>query len=223
MGKVLQYLFNKILELIFPKLCIGCGGSGSYLCADCLAVLPRPKEETAEDIVAAFDYNDARVKKAVWLLKYRGVKDMAAVLARAVFDRASELLAEINAFSPGRIEPWLVVPIPLAPRRHRERGFNQAAELATKFCALDPPSFVLTANLLIKIMETPSQVTIKNKKKRLANLKDAFAVSRPELAARKNILLLDDVITTGGTVDEARKVLKKAGARRVVAAAVAHG
>ena len=223
MGKVLQHLLNKILEFIFPKLCLGCGESGSYLCADCLAALPQPREETGEDIIAAFDYNDARVKKAIWLLKYRGVRDIAAVLAQAVFDRVSELIAEINAFSPGRIEPWLVLPIPLAPRRRRGRGFNQATELAIKFCALEPQSFVLNERLLVKVRETPSQVTIKDRGKRLINLKGAFAVAQPELVARKNILLIDDVITTGGTVNEARKILKKAGAKRVIAAAAAHG
>lgn len=220
---MLQRLLNKILGFVFPKLCLGCGESGDYLCPACLAVLPRPAAETAADVIAAFDYNDARVKKAIWLLKYRGVREVAAVLAQAVFDRAAELIAELNGFAPGRIEPWLVVPIPLAPRRRRNRGFNQARELAVRFCALEPRGFVLAENLLIKNRETPSQVAIKDRGKRLSNLRGAFAVARPELVARKNILLLDDVITTGGTMKEAKKVLREAGAGQIIAAAVAHG
>lgn len=220
---MLQRLVNQILNLLLPAVCLACGRDGTYLCFECLGDLPRPDVEADETIIAAFDYSDQRVKKTVWLLKYRGVSSLAPVLARAIFDRASESLAEISAFFPSGSEPWLVIPIPLARGRRRRRGFNQAEELAKHFCVLSPADFVLEKQLLSKVRETRSQVEIKDRRRRLMNLRGAFALAAPECVRGRKILLVDDVITTGGTINEARKILQAAGARVVVAAAVAHG
>ena len=106
-------------------------------------------------------------------------------------------------------EADLLAPVPLHPSRLRHRGFNQSLLLAQAF-----PEAHLERELLVRVRPTPPQTGL-NSKERRENVKGAFAVPRPELVKGKRILLIDDVFTTGATVRECAKVLRKAGANRV--------
>jgi ComF family protein len=103
----------------------------------------------------------------------------------------------------------LVAPVPLHPRRLKQRGFNQALLLAQAF-----PEVHLERELVTRVRHTPPQTGL-NAKERRDNVKGAFTVSRPDLVKGKNILLIDDVFTTGATVKECARVLRKAGAHQV--------
>lgn len=216
---------STLLDLIFPRRCLGCGRSGHYLCSSCLAVLPPAETSEPAGAEALFDYGDPRVKRAVWLLKYRGGRQIARDLARPLYERWLEREAERRTLHPERTDKWLVVPVPAARSRERQRGFNQARELARELAALDPTNLELDDKTLIKIKNTASQVTIKNRATRLNNLRGAFAVSAENKArlAGRRVLIIDDVITTGATVSEARRALGTAGAKEIFALAVAHG
>jgi ComF family protein len=109
----------------------------------------------------------------------------------------------------------LVLAVPLTPRRLRKRGFNQAFFIASGSAAvLDLP---LAYNLLLKTIDTPQQASL-NRRARTRNLSsDLFLVPKPEKIRGKNILLCDDVLTTGTTLSVAAKVLKDAGANSVSA------
>ena len=107
-------------------------------------------------------------------------------------------------------ETWLLVPVPLHPRRERERGFNQSTELARSLAAL---SGLRCVQALKRIRYTESQAGLE-REKRLQNLKGAFAIRR--MAKDRCVLLIDDVFTTGATASECARILKKdGGARRV--------
>lgn len=84
-------------------------------------------------------------------------------------------------------------------------------------------SDTIITNVLYKTQDTPSQVSIKDREKRLNNIKGSFAVKNPELIKDRNIILIDDVSTTGATVTEAKKVLREAGAKKVIGVVVARG
>ena len=103
----------------------------------------------------------------------------------------------------------LIVPVPLHPKRLKQRGFNQALLLARAF-----PEVPLGREAVVRVRHTVPQVELKPKERR-DNVKGAFAVPDPALVKGKNVLLLDDVYTTGATVRECAKVLRRAGARRV--------
>jgi ComF family protein len=103
----------------------------------------------------------------------------------------------------------LVAPVPLHPRRLRQRGFNQSVLLAQAFKEVR-----LERELLTRVRHTPPQTGL-NPKARRDNVKGAFAVPRPDLVKGKSILLIDDVFTTGATVKECARVLRKAGASQV--------
>jgi predicted amidophosphoribosyltransferase len=113
---------------------------------------------------------------------------------------------------------WLIVPVPLHPRRERERGFNQAKILAE----IVAHHFNLTLiEALKRIKNTKPQAKIKDIEKRMQNIFNCFAIKSPEAIQGKNIILIDDVFTSGATINEAVKVLKQNGAKKVIALVLA--
>tara|TARA_Y100000031_G_scaffold150898_2_gene191127 strand:- start:45246 stop:45656 length:411 start_codon:yes stop_codon:yes gene_type:complete len=120
----------------------------------------------------------------------------------------------------GFVHP-LVIPIPLSKKRLRKRGFNQAELLAREFTMRDT-SFTLSTNVLYKIKDTRSQTTLKNRTERMANVIDSFEARNAEKIKDKNIILIDDIYTTGATLNEARRILINAGARMVLCCTIAH-
>ncbi len=116
--------------------------------------------------------------------------------------------------------PWLITPVPLHPRRFRERRFNQSAELARLLSGL---SGIPCAGLLRRTRYTTTQVGL-DRRQRRKNLAGAFALApRATLAAGQSILLVDDVFTTGSTADACSRVLRQAGAGRIIVLTVARG
>lgn len=208
-----------------------------------------------KNILSLFDYRTPLVKEAVWMLKYRGNKKIAALLAALLYD---ELLGFLEEYAPltNFTEP-LLIPIPLSRKRERERGFNQCELLCNELMRLDSPfvkgsgeslsrgisssplplfrgevpslrgegvggrNFTLSTPALRKIKDTPSQTKTDSRAKRLENLRDCFSADPNEVGGR-NIILIDDVATTGATLDSARRALKSAGARKVIAFTIAH-
>jgi len=117
----------------------------------------------------------------------------------------------------------LLIPIPITKARRKERGFNQTEMLAENLMKIVPANFLLhyEPNILIKTKETEKQ-TFKNRAERLASLKDSFQVTDPEKIKDKKIILLDDVVTTGATISEVKRVLKQAHAKSIQAITLAH-
>jgi ComF family protein len=126
------------------------------------------------------------------------------------------LVLEAAAAAPGP-RPERIVPVPLHPRRLRERGFNPSALLARSLAREHRSRF--DASLLLRVRDTPSQTGL-GRRARRANLRGAFQV-RPGARAPQVIWLVDDVVTTGSTLIECARALRRAGARRVVAICVA--
>lgn len=172
-----------------------------------------------KEIISIFDYRDPLVKESIWMLKYRGNKKIAALLAAILYD---ELLAFFAEYSPlTNFTNQLIAPIPLSKKRERERGFNQCELMTNELYKLDKNiNFTVTKTALVKIKDTPSQTKTDSRAEREKNLKGCFLASRE--AAGRNIILVDDVATTGATIEEARRALRSAGARKVVAFTIAH-
>ena len=227
----MRRIIEKVLKLVFPEKCLGCRSRGFYLCADCLDRIPPAEPIVDLPALACFDYHDKRIKRAIWLLKYKGISSLAPLFAKLLYDKLIEQLADEVNILPGLGSTWLVSPISLSRERQRERGYNQAALIARELVKLAPDNLELAENILIKIKHTPTQVSISNRRDRLNNLKDAFALTvdphnRPSGSINlqgRRIILVDDVITTGATIREAMRLLKRAGAKSVLGIAIAHG
>lgn len=215
---MLPTLFERLLDTIFPKKLLVRELEGMN--AETFASrAPRGASPPGKGIIACFDYRDTLVRQAVWELKYRGNKKVAKLLGAALYD---ELLAFLEEYAPltNFSEP-LLMPIPLSRARRAERGFNQCELLADILVELDNGRNFARSHGLTKTKDTPSQTKSDTRKKRLENLKDCFAAAASAVKGR-NIILIDDVSTTGATIEEARKALRRAGARKVIAFTVAH-
>ncbi|MDD5068811.1 MAG: phosphoribosyltransferase family protein [Candidatus Pacebacteria bacterium] len=173
------------------------------------------------DIEILFPYRDSLVRRAIWELKYRGNRKIASLLSALLYER---MLREARKReSSEERTKIIVIPIPSSQGRLREKGFNQVHLLVEMMQTHDTEKiFSFDISTLQKIRETKTQVSVKNKNDRLQNLRGAFAVARNKNVTGTTIFLIDDVATTGATLWEAKHILSKAGAKKVVCFAIAH-
>jgi ComF family protein len=164
------------------------------------------------DRAVSYGEYEGVVRGLIHLLKYDGVRPAAPVLGRLLADAIRHLTLEEDC-SP------LLVPVPLHASKRRERGFNQSERIA-RAALRHLESRVDMASVLKRHRATHSQVGL-TREERIANMRDAFRVIDPAHVKGCTIIVVDDVMTTGTTVSECARVLKKAGAERVFAATVA--
>ncbi|MEI7709597.1 MAG: phosphoribosyltransferase family protein [bacterium] len=213
---------NTILDIVFPAKCISCGEGGQELCFKCLAVAPEAERESAKWIFPIYDYRHPPIKKSLWLLKYKGKQRIAKIFAEAMYEKILEELSDLILME-NFTEP-ILIPIPLSHKRQRERGYNQAELICKNLIKIDGTrqTFELVKNVLVKNTEGKHQALIENRVERLKNILGSFDIQNAELIKNRNIILIDDITTTGATLSEARKILKNAGAKKIIAFAVAH-
>lgn len=216
-----------LLDLIFPRRCIGCRREGAYFCASCRSKMPIDTVPIIHRTISLWRYDNETVRTALWELKYRGKRGLARDIAESLHDKLLETLSENelyeNPIKNNDLESsYLVIPIPIHKNRRKERGYNQSELLAKELCRLDPSLFVFENRVLIKTKLTPSQVSVKNREKRLKNILGSFSVEYPERMIGKKLLIIDDITTTGATLAEARRVLMQAGAKNVWCITAAH-
>lgn len=219
------------MNIVFPVKCILCGKTGVDLCLECLSGAPGAERESAKWIFPLYDYRHPAIKKSLWLLKYKGKKRLANVFAEIIYEKILEELSDLSIME--NFNNIILIPIPLSPKRYRERGFNQAQLLCEEIIKINNLrgdvgsggiNLSLENNVLTKPKETEHQVRIKDRRARLKNLSGSFTVKneKTNFIKNRNIILIDDITTTGATLTEAKKVLKQAGARKVIAFTVAH-
>lgn len=203
-------LLDRLLDLLYPPRCVGCCRTGVLLCAACRAALT-PYEEPLPPLpplcAAYVGYVfDGTLRGAVHRLKYRRQQCVALVLAELLQARLGGHLTTIDA----------VLPVPLHPSRLRERGFNQSELIAASLArSLHLPLL----GGLVRKEATRSQVGLDGRERR-QNVANAF-VWRGACPPPRQLLLIDDVLTTGATLQACAQALIAAGAASVTAAAVA--
>lgn len=194
-GVILRFIF----DLLFPVFCLGCGKEEEWICSDCLKKIKEDKNvyhrRYCKKIIAVGAYDDELLKKAIQTFKYKFVFEMSKPLGKLLKGALGK-------------QQLIAIPIPLSKKRLLWRGFNQAELLAKE---LGRP--VLT-DALIKRRERSPQVKLGAIERRL-NVKNTFLAINKEKIVGKRLLLVDDVMTTGATLDECARVLKEAGAKEV--------
>jgi ComF family protein len=216
----LRGLVEIVHEILFPKRCAACRKKGSYLCTDCEDRIPFASRFCEREILVPAPYAEHGVRQLIWLLKFRGVREIGEIFARWCYDALIEDLAEISAYREqgGKI---VVLPVPLSEQRQRRRGFNQAEEIARCFVKLDPAIFRLETGNLVKLRDTPSQVSLRGRAARLTNLRGCFSIKNRRSFRGRTLILIDDVTTTGATLDEAARTLGRARPRKIIKIAAA--
>lgn len=197
------------LPLVFSPLCSICGipftGAGDdHRCGACLTHPPH------FDSARAHFLYEGPIRDLIHSFKYNQHTHLRSPLALLTLEGVGGFLANHK--------PNLIVPVPLHHSRLRHRGFNQAVLLGRIFSR--QLSLSMLPDALVRTRPTEPQIMLSAAERRL-NVKGAFSVKRAERIAGKRILLLDDVITTGSTMDECARELKKAGAEVVIATSIA--
>jgi len=219
----LKRILHSVLDIIFPSCCISCGKRGPEFCLECISQSRAAERESEIWIFPIFDYRHPPLKKAVHALKYKGNKRIARIFAEVLYSRMVEELSDLDTMENFR-DP-ILVPIPLSAKRKRERGYNQAELMCDELLNIHLRHSVdwkLSKNILYKPKDTIHQAHIENRSARLKNVIGSFAIKNNHFLQGRNIILIDDVTTTGATLSEARKMLKRAGARRIIAFTIAH-
>ncbi len=231
-----------LLELLFPSFCLGCKKEGVLLCQDCKSTLEiseynyclcsknplrlpagsrRGKCGSCQDkklsgLYSALPYKEKLLtKKLIYQFKYEPhIKSLATPLAEVLLEH----LLLVGANAEIIWQNSVLIPVPLDQKKIKNRGYNQSEELAKGLSkTLKIP---LISNNLIKIKTTLPQVEL-SKDERERNLQGAFAVKTPAEFADKKVFLVDDVYTTGSTMEECATVLRTGGAKQVWGIAVA--
>ena len=211
---------NYLLDIFFPIKCFGCGLKDKVLCDNCVAKIPQTERETENGIIALFDYRDPLVKKIIWELKYHHKRYIGEKLGKILYEYLLEEVSEMkNGFAGNKI---IVVPVPISTKKTKIRGYNQALSIARGFCGCQNKIFEIGNDIVGRSVERTPQARITDRKKRLENVKGVFILKKKEKVAGRTIIIIDDVTTTGGTISEIMKILKNAGASKVVGFAVAH-
>jgi len=222
--RTLLSIFNRVTDLIFPRVCTRCDKSGTFLCEECLSSLPNAQRHEYSFITAIFDYQNPVIRKVIWRFKYRNARDVAKCFGARLYEEVlNELGDELDAsIMPLNANSFLLVPIPLHNKRLRERGYNQSELLAREIIRHDNAKiFQIETKALKRTQNTKPQAKSEKRASRFKNLCGAFTAT-PSIVRGKHIILIDDVTTTGATFSEARKTLLQAGALTVRAYAVAH-
>lgn len=235
-----KQFFSALLDVILPPICHIChshipDAGKLHICSDCLAGLPPvasplcplcgvPHEGMGGDhrcaaclttppcfdsARAAFLYEGA-IRELIHSFKYNKQSQLRYPLALLTLKGVSKFLPDYEAY--------LIIPVPLHRSRLRQRGFNQAVllgQVLSRQLALP-----MMPDALVRIRRTEPQIELSGAERRL-NVKGAFAVNSHDRIKGRQILLLDDVMTTGSTMDECAKELKKAGAVTVFAVTIA--
>ena len=193
-----------LLDLFFPKKCLGCGKYGSYVCKDCQVGLwepePGPRPANLDGLICLWAY-DGLMQKIIKKAKYSGQYNL---LQFSISNFQFPINFQCSNFQA-------IVPVPLYHDRQLERGFNQAEIIAKEISQIYK---IPVVNLLTRTKDTGHQ-TLRNREERLNAVRGAFQISSCKFQIPQAVLLVDDVLTTGATLSECAKVLKKAGVKKV--------
>lgn len=228
-----------ILDLILPKKCVGCNKIGSYLCLNCKEEIlqtnlvcpicermavggithPLCRGRLSLDGLWSLGVYQNPLKRAIQKLKYKYVRELGdelVILLINYWARCSPLLLDQIKRDSGK--GWLVIPVPLHWQRQNWRGFNQSSLLAKSLAKRLGLEY---KEVLKRVKNTKSQVKLDSFARR-QNIKNAFLlVDKKEDLSSKSVILVDDVWTTGATLRECCRELKKARAKKVWALTLA--
>ncbi len=199
MSKLLKLLLN----ILFPIECISCGKESLFICDDCFDFIKINEQGSFQNecifqVHVASSYHQKTLQKLIHFFKYQFIKSIAIPLSKiliAYYSRVEE-----------KLENPIVISVPLHKIRQRERCFNQSEVLGKIFA--DYFKYEFKNDLIFRKINTKHQADLK-REERLKNISSAFIIKNIDFVKSKNFIIIDDVYTTGSTVLEIAKLLKK--------------
>jgi ComF family protein len=211
-------LWDDFISLLFPRLCYGCGNhllrNENIICTECYVVIPRTNYHNEEnnpvaqllwgrclvEKAATFSFYNkgSRIRNLIHSLKYKGIKEIGYELGRiyGLSLKSSGFTADID----------MIIPVPLHPVKQRMRGFNQSETISSGIS--DATGLTVDTDSLVRVSVTATQTT-RSRYDRWTNVEGVFQVMDPVKIKGKHVLLVDDVITTGSTVESCTNELLK--------------
>lgn len=213
-----QYLLplkHSLFNLIFPPVCIHCGKrikkQDDFLCCDCLdkieyllPIITKVEGLSYDYLICVAKYSEV-VVSIIYNLKFFDLSSIGDYIAKLIYQqiRKAKLFLDVN----------VIIPVPLHSARKRERGYNQSSLIAEKLAIL--LKCECREDIIERVNNTLSQASLDHEK-REGNINQAFKLKKNIDLKHKSIILLDDVFTTGSTVQECCKVLKKAEPEKII-------
>mgnify|MGYP001604749936 FL=1 len=245
-SKKVLMLIEKLLTLLFPVRCAVCGKGtegakrNKLICSGCLkafsastefhcplceaksiggevcfSCLPLARGKFHLDrLFSPFSYKEPAVRKTIKALKYDFIEGLAGPLGKLMTGYLGKIGNEVD------FKDFTVIPVPLHRIKFNRRGYNQSELVAIEISK--SINLGVVNDLLLKTRPTKDQASLKEERK-VQNVKGSFVCPKPESVAGRKILLIDDVYTTGATMNECARVLKQSGAAEVSGLAIARG
>ena len=227
---------NIIIDILFPRFCLRCQKEGDWICPNCLSTISileyeycpfciqkisekdtclKHENKNLEKLFFAISYEDSLIRKAIKKFKYPPfLRELTPYFCYLII---SHFLSIENKTILEDKDNSFLIPVPISPSRKRWRGYSESEEIAKQLSiSLKIP--ILTNNL-IKIKKTEPQSKL-SKSQRIENVKNVFEIKNAQEIEGKRIFLVDDVFTTGATMEECARVLKNAGAKNVFGIAI---
>lgn len=202
-------IIHSLSEILFPSACYLCKKEGETLCISCDRKLQRAVDTPSPSITSIYSFKDPGVKRAIHAIKYFHRKDLIAPFTKMIVKDIQEKYLR---------EKWTLIPIPMPTLRHYIRGYNHAEAIASEIS--EKTGIEVNQKILVRATTRKRQVMTISRSERIKNQKNVFKTLQDVQGI--NIILIDDVTTTGATLLEARKILLEKGALNVKAYTIAH-
>ena len=213
-------MLKRIIDFLFPNYCGICGEkiNERYTCEKCTNILECYKEKVLmkigsevhyDELICLFEYNGA-LKNKMLQYKFKDKKYISRTFGELLFYKLKKYNLKVDG----------IVPIPISKKRMFERGYNQSQYITRFFSEIS--GVEMYDKCLIKIRDNPKQSTL-SASERKQNVKNVYGTINEDKISGKSVILFDDIFTTGATMNECAKVLKKAGVKKVIAVALMYG
>lgn len=202
-------IIKKILNTLFPIECLGCGQNNFLLCPSCFNSIKINLSdffiaECIDQVHVTASFHQPLLQKIIHLYKYSYIESLSEYLSKLVINYYFQI--------QDRLENPIVIPVPLHQKRLLVRCFNQSELIAQDFAR--KLNYQVKKDLIFRVKHTEQQAKL-NKEGRIKNIQGAFKVLDQKFVKNKNFIIIDDLYTTGSTVGEMAKILKKYGAQQV--------
>ncbi len=224
--KFWESLLTQFIDLILPKeTCVKDLENMTH--KNFIEMVPpseTPQMLDSTQIEAIFCYKNPLMRKAMWEIKFQNNRKILKMVAMATAELLLPIVTDMEIFDKSR--KILLIPVPLSEKRREERGYNQTAELAKEIIRAlrkhKVSNIDLDEDVFKRVVNSEPQTRVRSRQRRLRNIKNAYIVTKPEKILNRNVIILDDVTTTGATLQTAASVIKACKPSRLLCLAIAH-
>lgn len=227
-------MLDSILDIIIPKYCVGCKKLNCFICSKCYekieffsSPVPLKIEPCYLDKLWVMGKYSSPLSNLIKTYKYKKVKNIGKFLAKMMHYTMSIPYKKYYNENNTNNCKTIVTSVPLHTKKFKQRGFNQAEIIAKNLAIILSQSIsnIYYKETLIRTKHSAPQVSMKDREKRISRLANTYSIipDISDIIKNSTIFLIDDVSTTGATLNETAKILKKNGAKTIIGLVVAHG